>query len=196
MVKETIMPNDNGQHGLGLGSRTGTGRIWWPRGYASAAAAATALLAAAIWLSTMVHPSPALHDIALFAHVSFLILGFGAILVADYFFALWVLGRITFADALAGTSRLHPLVWSGLVGLVLSGTLLRPNLTSGITILKLGFVAALTLNGVQAMALSRRMSALDGPPPRRLLGRGVLASAVSQICWWGAVVIGFLNVNH
>ena len=57
-------------------------------------------------------------------------------------------------------------------------------------------VAALTLNGVQAMALGRRMSALDGVPPMRLLLWGGLTSAVSQICWWGAVVIGFLNVNR
>jgi hypothetical protein len=160
------------------------------------ATAATALLGAAIWLSTLVHASPALRDFALFAHLGFLVLGFGAVLVADYFFALWVLGRSTFAEAVANASRLHLLVWSGLVGLVISGALLSPNLTSGTTILKLGLVAALIINGVQAMALGGRMSVLDEAPPMRLLILGGLTSAVSQICWWGAVVIGFLNVNR
>jgi hypothetical protein len=54
----------------------------------------------------------------------------------------------------------------------------------------------LTFNGVQAMALGKRMSALGGLPPTRLLAWGGLTSAVSQICWWGAVVIGFLNANR
>jgi hypothetical protein len=188
------MPDNIGQprHGLGP-AYPDTGRPGWPRRYT---AAAITLLGAAIWVSTLVNPSPALHDIALFAHLGFLILGFGAILVADYFFALWALGRMTFTEAVANTSWLHPLVWSGLAGLVTSGALLRPNLTSEITILKLGLVAAITLNGVQAMALGRRMSAHIGVPSIRLLLWGGLTSAVSQICWWGAIVIGFLNVNQ
>lgn len=167
-----------------------------PRRYAAAAAAVIIMLGAAIWLSTLPHPSRALHDVALFAHLSFLVLGFGAVLVADYFFALWVLGRMPFAEAVANASRLHPLVWSGLTGLVISGTLLKPDLASGITILKLVFVAVLTLNGGQAMVLGKRMSALGGAPSARLLARGGLTAAVSQFCWWGAVVIGFLNVNR
>ena len=175
---------------------SGTDLSGRPLRYPVAAIAAIGMLGAAIWLSTLLHASPALHDIALFAHLGFLILGFGAILVADYFFALWVLGRTTFTDAVANTSRLHPLVWSGVVGLVISGALLRPNLTSGFTILKMVFVAALTLNGMQAMALGRRMAALDGTPPVRLLIWGGLTSAVSQVCWWGAIVIGFLNANR
>lgn len=166
-----------------------------PARYLTGAAAATALLGTAVWLSTLVRPTPALHDIALFAHLGFLILGFGAVLVADYFFALWVLGRTSFVDAVTSTSWLHPLIWSGLAGLVVSGALLNPNLSSGITVLKVCFVAALTLNGVQAMALSRRMSALEGTPPPRLLLWGGATSAVSQICWWSTIVIGFLNAN-
>ena len=191
------MPDHSVQprHSFGL-AHSDIGRPEWPRRYTRAAIAAIAVLGTAIWLSTLVHLSPVLHDVALFAHLGFLILGFGAILVADYFFALWVLGRTTFTEAVVNTSRLHPLIWSGLVGLVISGALLGPNLAYGITILKLGFVAALTLNGVQAMALGRRMSALDGIPPLRLLLWGGLTAAVSQICWWGAVVIGFLNVNR
>lgn len=191
------MPDHSVQsrHGLGL-AHSDIERPEWPRRYTRAAIAAIAVLGIAIWLSTLVHLSPVLHDVALFAHLGFLILGFGAILVADYFFALWVLGRATFMEAVVNTSRLHPLVWSGLVGLVISGALLGPNLASGITILKLGFVAMLTLNGVQAMALGRRMSALNGVPPMGLLLWGGLTAAVSQICWWGAVVIGFLNVNR
>jgi hypothetical protein len=174
--------------------RTGTG----PRRFTAAAADATAaaVLAVAIWLSATLRPSPVVHDIALFVHLSSLVLGFGAVLVADYFFALWVLRRLTFAEAVANTAHLHLLVWFGLTGLVASGTLLEPDLYSPTTVLKLAFVAILTFNGVQAMTLSKRMAAAaDGPPPR-LLARGAVITAVSQICWWGAVLIGFLNANR
>jgi hypothetical protein len=167
-----------------------------PRSYAITAALALTLLGLAIWLSTRLHPSHALHRAALFVHLGSLTLGFGAILVADYSFALWALRRSTFAEAVAGTARLHLLVWCGLVGLVASGILLGPDLSSGITVLKLVLVAALTVNGVQTMALSRRMSALGGDPPPRLLLWGVATSAISQVCWWGAIVIGFLHTNR
>jgi len=134
-------------------------------------------------------PSPLQHDIALFAHLGFVILGFGTVLVADYFFALWILGRSTFIEAVGHTTRLHALIWAGLTGLVASGMLLRPDLTLGTTLVKLGLVAVLTVNGVQASALSRHMTAIDGDPPWRLLVRGGITSAVSQVCWWGDLTV-------
>ncbi|GAA2376747.1 hypothetical protein Cme02nite_64440 [Catellatospora methionotrophica] len=160
------------------------------------AAVAIALLPAGVWLSAQVRPGPALHDVALFAHLGFLILGFGAVLVADYFFALWVLGRTTLAEAMANTSRLHLLVWSGVVGLIGSGALLRPDLGKGFTILKLVLVAALVINGTQAMVLDRRIRSLAGRPPVRLLLWGALTAVISQVSWWGAVVIGYLNTRR
>ncbi|SES40534.1 hypothetical protein SAMN04487818_112217 [Actinokineospora terrae] len=171
-------------------------RPLWTSRDTAAGVAAIALLVTAVCLSTVVRPSPPLHDVALFAHLGFLVLGFGAVLVADYFFVLWVLGRATFAEAVAHTARLHPLIWSGLLGLVASGTLLRPDLSSGATALKLVLVTTLTLNGIQATALGRRMSTLDGPPPVPLLLWGAATSALSQLCWWGAVVIGYLNTTR
>ncbi len=161
----------------------------------AAVTAATAALGAAIWLSTAVHPTPALREVALFAHLASLILGLGAVLVVDYAFGLWLLGRSTFLDAVAATARLHPLIWAGLVGLVSSGVLLKPDLASPTTVVKLGLVAALTVNGLHATTLGRRLSAVTGPPPTRLLIRGAATSAISQICWWGAVVIGYLKAN-
>lgn len=161
-----------------------------------AMAASIMLLVAAIWVSSVAHPNAAWHTIALFAHLASLVLGLGAVLVADYFFALWVLGRSTFAEAVRSTSRLHLLVWAGLTGLVGSGALLEPNLHAAATVVKLALVAVLTVNGVQVMELGKRMAVVAGPVPRRLLVRGGLTTAISQLCWWGAVVIGFLNANR
>jgi hypothetical protein len=40
------------------------------------------------------------------------------------------------------------------------------------------------------------MALLAEPVPFRLLVQGGLTTAVSQLCWWGAVVIGFLNATR
>ncbi|WP_410641541.1 hypothetical protein [Amycolatopsis sp. lyj-346] len=159
-------------------------------------AASIMLLIVAIWLSARVHLSPAWHDVALFAHLASLVLGLGAVLVADYFFALWALRRTTFAEAVRSTSRLHLLVWAGLTGLVGSGALLEPDLGSPATLVKLGLVVVLTVNGVHVARLGRQLAFVEEPVPARLLLRGGLATAISQLCWWGAVVIGFLNANR
>jgi hypothetical protein len=161
-----------------------------------AMSASIMLLAAAVWLSTQLRPSTAWHDVALFAHLASLILGFGAVLVADYFFALWALGRMSFAEAVHSASRLHLLVWGGLTGLVASGALLSPDLGSAATIVKLCLVGVLAVNGVHATVLGNRMALVDDPVPARLLVQGGLTTAVSQLCWWGAVVIGFLNATR
>ncbi|MEV6872958.1 hypothetical protein [Amycolatopsis sp. NPDC051128] len=161
-----------------------------------AMAASIMLLIAAIWLSARLHPSPAWHAVALFAHLASLVLGLGAVLVADYFFALWVLRRTTFAEAVRSTSRLHLPVWAGLTGLVGSGALLEPDLGSPATVVKLGLVLVLTVNGVHVVLLGKQMAFVEEPVPARLLVRGGLATAISQFCWWGAVVIGFLNANR
>ncbi len=163
---------------------------------ASAGCAAVVALGLAVWLSTLVHPGTSVREVALFVHLGSLVFGFGAVLVADYFFVLWAFGRIAFADAVASTTHLHLPVWSGLFGLMASGALLEPDLRAPPTVLKLTLVVVLTLNGVQAMLLSGRMGAGAGEPPHRLLVRGAVTTAVSQLCWWGAIIIGFLTVNR
>ncbi|WP_327327536.1 hypothetical protein OG735_37160 [Streptomyces sp. NBC_01210] len=135
-----------------------------------------------------------LHTAALFAHLACLVLGFGAVLAIDYYGALWLMGRKTLREVLDFTAPLHTLVWAGLFGLLLSGAFLHPDITSPLTCVKLGLVLILSLNGVQAGALHRRLRTLGGRPDgRSLLVRGAATAFASQATWWGAVVIGFLN---
>ncbi|MGW7256562.1 hypothetical protein [Streptomyces sp. NPDC054834] len=80
---------------------------------------------------------------------------------------------------------------------MLSGTLLHPDLASPLTRTKLALVLTLTLNGLQAGLLNRRMAQHAATPlPPRLMARGATTALISQICWWGAVVIGFRNSQH
>ncbi|BDM74107.1 hypothetical protein HEK616_75940 (plasmid) [Streptomyces nigrescens] len=174
---------------------------WWAVG--AAGLLAVLALTSCLWASAHLHPDPALHTAALFVHLASMALGFGAVLVIDYYGLLWLTGRCTLAEALTTADRLHTPVWSGLAGLVGSGALLHPDLGSALTRTKLALVLVLTLNGLQARVLARRLAgpaAIAHPEvpalrPRTLLW-GAATAAVSQLCWWGAVAIGFLSSRH
>ncbi|MFH8787550.1 hypothetical protein [Streptomyces roseoverticillatus] len=167
---------------------------WWT--VAGAALVVCAAWGAAVWVSGHLRVDASLHTVALFVHLATLALGFGAVLVADYYGLLWLTGRMSLRDALDGAGRLHTPVWAGLTGLVGSGILLHPDTSSTLTRVKLAMVLALSLNGLQAGLLNRRMAAARRPgarPPRRFLAWGAATALVSQACWWGAVIIGFRN---
>ncbi|MEV7725664.1 hypothetical protein AB0P15_13115 [Streptomyces sp. NPDC087917] len=167
---------------------------WWT--VAAGALAALLMLTAGLWCSLHLQTDATMHTAALFAHLASLVLGFGAVLSADYYGLLWATGRCTIAEVIGATSRLHVPIWVGLGGLVLSGLMLHPDLHSPLTLTKLALVAALTLNGLQAGLLGRRLeAAAEDPVGSKLLIWGGLTALVSQACWWGAVIIGFLNTN-
>ncbi|MFF7890190.1 hypothetical protein ACH40F_58125 [Streptomyces sp. NPDC020794] len=167
---------------------------WWT--VAASAVTACLALSACAWVSLHLHADPALHTAALFVHLASLILGFGAVLVADYYALLWMSGRCTLRETLDSTARLHVPIWSGLVGLVVSGAMLHPDLASNLTRTKLALVLILTLNGLQAGLLNKRMHGEATLLARRTLIWGAATALISQVCWWGAVVIGFTNSQH
>ncbi|MFD7256438.1 hypothetical protein [Streptomyces sp. NPDC059874] len=163
-------------------------------GPAAASVAVCAAWAVTTWVALHLRADATLHTVALFVHLASLVLGFGAVLAIDYFGALWLAGRKSLREVVDATAPLHLPVWAGLGGLVLSGAFLHPDLSSPLTCVKLCLVLLLSLNGVQASVLHRRLAALDGrPATRALLLRGALTGTVSQVAWWGAVAIGFLN---
>ncbi|MEU6862144.1 hypothetical protein ABZ924_02510 [Streptomyces sp. NPDC046876] len=166
---------------------------WWT--VSAAALVAVVVLTGALWCSAHVQTDHSLHTAALFVHLASLVLGFGAVLSADYYGLLWATRRCSFEEVLAATARLHVPIWAGLGGLVASGMLLHPDLGSPVTLVKIGLVLALTLNGLQAGLLGRRLEASGGEVGRGRLAWGGATALISQACWWGAVVIGFLNTN-
>ncbi|MER6063582.1 hypothetical protein ABT167_20795 [Streptomyces sp. NPDC001792] len=175
--------------------RLGLYDTWWT--VAAAALAACLGLSACAWISLHLRVDATLHIAALFAHLASLVLGFGAVLVADYHALLCLTGRCTLRDALNNAGRLHVPIWTGLAGLVASGVMLHPDFGSALTRIKLGLVLVLTLNGLQAGLLNRRMTqqGADAFAPC-FLAWGAATALVSQVCWWGAVVIGFRNSQH
>ncbi|MCA1677009.1 MAG: hypothetical protein LC799_34135, partial [Actinobacteria bacterium] len=151
----------------------------------------------AVWAATHLHADPVLLTGALFVHLIALIISFGAVLAVDWFALLWLLGRQSLVDLSKVSAAAHLPIWLGLLGLVLSGALLRPDLSQPLTWLKLVLVLLVTLNGLHAYAIGERLAQFQaGTVPRWLLRRAVGAASVSQLGWWGATVIGFLNVQH
>ena len=89
-------------------------------------------------------------------------------------------------------------VWVGLGGLMLSGTLLEPDLEQPATLVKMAAVLVLALNGVALTRWTHALARLPGSarfsslPTRARVGF-VGSAIVSQVAWWTAVIVGLMN---
>jgi hypothetical protein len=163
------------------------------------ATTATALVGGwvgAVALARHVHPSTAWRDVALFAHLAALVIGLGPVIVIDWLGMLWALGRRTLAEVTRTAAAVHGLIWVGFTGLVGSGTLLEPNTGAALTRVKLGLVLVLAVNGLHAHTLQPRLRAEWDAVPPDLLARAAATAVVSQLGWWTAVAIGYLNARR
>ncbi|GAB7044848.1 MULTISPECIES: hypothetical protein [Catenuloplanes] len=148
---------------------------------------------AVVVIAPRVAPPPEIRAGALFVHLISMLIGFGAVLFVDWSGILFLAGRHSFGDVLrTAESALTP-TWIGFTGLLASGALLHPQVTY-LTVVKLLAVLVVGLNGVYAGTVAARLSRHRGHrPPTPLLVQAGLATAVSQLAWWTAVIIGFLN---
>ncbi|MFI9235964.1 hypothetical protein [Streptomyces sp. NPDC053079] len=159
---------------------------------AVAAAGVCAVWAAAVWTAVHLRADPLLHDVALFVHLACLLVGFGAVLTVDWLGLLWLLGKRPLPEVLRTADAVHLPIWLGLAGLVGSGALLHPAPGSPLTQVKLGLVLLVALNGIHAWTLQPRLTGA-GTVSRGVLVRSAVTVLVSQVGWWGATAIGFLN---
>jgi len=157
-----------------------------------------AALVSAIVVSLFVPTDYALRPTVVALHVLSLVVSFGAVLVIDWHGLLWLAGRRRLTESTRLAAGAGPLIWGGLAGLIASGALLHPDLGSPLTVTKLVLVLAVAWNGAAMSALRRRMAQLPayvtpGNLPRRDWRLMMTATVVSQIGWWGAILIGFVN---
>jgi len=151
--------------------------------------------AAAIWLAMHLMADMTLHHVALFAHVAALIVGFGGVLSTDFQAVMWLMGRRSLADVIRFGGATHALIWIGLTGLVVSGSLLNPDFSQPLTRVKMALVLVVILNGLGALALHHRLGMGTRALSRRLLVRATALGMISQLAWWGAIFIGFMSTN-
>lgn len=163
---------------------------WAP--YVATGVALTGLGAAALWTAGHVGPDAALRTAALFVHLASLVVGFGAVLTVDWVALLWLVRRCELRDVLRQARHVHVPIWTGYAGLVISGVMLEPDLTNPITRAKLAAVLLIGWNGLLATWLHAR---LTEDPSRFHLGASTLTASLSQVGWWGAMLIGFVTAR-
>lgn len=155
-------------------------------------------LTASMALSQVIEVPRSVYLTATAAHVVALMAAFGAVLVIDWYGVLWVLGSRRLSDSLSVSAAVDPVIWIGLSGVLATGALLQPDLSSDLTRIKMGAVALVMINGVLAGRLRRHLRAQPADVqiwnlPPRLLTRLMMATMCSQLGWWSAIVIGFIN---
>ena len=153
------------------------------------------LILGAVFVSSTVQTPPLLHSIALFGHLASLIVGFGSVVGVDYFGLLWFLRRIPLETMLLQADRMSPLIWLGLGGLIVTGSLMEPQLGAPLTLIKMGCVVGVGIVGVLALSTKRTMLRQMPRVSASVLIRGLVLAATSQALWWSAVLIGFLNMR-
>ncbi len=131
-------------------------------------------------------------------HVISLTVGLGAVLSVDWYGLAWLIGRQRLPEVAGVAGGLESLIWLGLTGLIVTGSLLKPDLTSAITDLKLALVAAVLVNGLALRGVRERLTTRSPGTTFRFLPtadqwRLITGTTVSQIGWWGATIIGFIN---
>jgi hypothetical protein len=164
----------------------------------SAAAAAAWLLS--VTLSTAVHADTFVHHVAVVLHVLSMVVAFGAVILVDWHGFLWLIGRRDLAETIRLDGAATPLIWGGLAGMLATGVFLNPHLNNPMTDLKLAAVLVLSLNGIMLIPLMRRLARLTPDASFKDLAVGqrvhlLLCLVISQLCWWTAIVIGFINAE-
>jgi di/tricarboxylate transporter len=148
------------------------------------AAALCLVVAGTVLLGPVTVPT-AVREVALFAHLIALVVGFGAVVVVDWYALQWLASRRTLDEVLALAGAVTPLIWGGLTGLVTTGALLSPDTGSRLTLVKMGFVLAVTSTASAlrpyVVSSARRSSTVEAAArPRDLDRRDVAAVLVGR----------------
>lgn len=135
--------------------------------------------------------------VLLFAHLSALILGFGSVLVTDFYGMLWVFDRVRFPQVVRVSGVTEKIIWAGWFLMVGTGAglLALKGAIDNLMVMKIFFVALIGINGIPLHLLHERVRGYrDGDQIPDLVMFGLVFSlTVSQLGWWGAVSIGFLH---
>ena len=135
--------------------------------------------------------------IALFFHLTGLVLGFGSVLVTDLYGLLWIRDRARFPQLVRVSGVTAKFIWVGWGLMVAAGIplLILKGVIDNLLIVKLFFVVLIGINGVLLHVQHKRVRGYQegGDVPTLTLFRLSLALLVSQFAWWSAMLIGFLH---
>src|SRR5258706_6829310 len=109
--------------------------------------------------------------IFLFVHLACLILGFGAVMVTDFFGLLWALKKVPLSTVGEVAHHTEKLIWLGWSGLVVSGVglIVSKGYVDNLTMIKLFFVFMIGANGIFLHAIKKMSDRLGDKPLPPLL---------------------------
>ncbi len=140
--------------------------------------------------------------IFLFIHIVCIITAFGTVIFIDSAGLMWMLKKLKLSTVNTIAEVGQKLIWTGWVGLIISGTvlILFKGYIDQLTAIKLFFVGLVGLNGIYLHIIKKSSEHIQDNDelPILLRFRITLASTISQIGWWGAVIIGFVHrhISH
>lgn len=162
--------------------------------------AATGAWALSVGLSAALQVEGWPHQIGQVVHILAMVIAFGAIILVDWHGFLWLIGRRQLGETIRLDGAAGPLIWGGLLGMLATGVFLNPDLASPLTQIKLFSVLLLMLNGIFLIPLMRRLEHLPKTTrfadlPARKRNHMLVCLSVSQLCWWTAIIVGFINAK-
>lgn len=135
--------------------------------------------------------------ILLFFHLSFLILGFGSVIVTDLYGLLWIWDRIRFSQIIDVSGVTEKFIWTGWTGMVAAGIpmILMKGEVDNLMMIEIALVVLIGLNGIPLHMIQKKLQKYKNAEivPGIFIFRLSLSITISQIGWWGAVIIGFLH---
>lgn len=138
--------------------------------------------------------------IFLFIHLVSLVVGFGSVLVTDFFGLLWMRGRMKLSFITRVADVTQKLIWLGYGGMIASGLglIILKGYVDNLTKIKIFFVAMVGINGIFLHLIKKAFENMgdDEQVPNLLKFRMGLATFVSQLGWWGAILIGFVHRHY
>lgn len=133
----------------------------------------------------------------LVVHLIFLVVAYGSVLILDFIGLLWLIGRLGREKMLKLTAWAQPVIWTGLIGMLISGAMLGPDIARPLTRVKMGLVIALALNGLNLDALRARTKQLSEQSfwgsPNSYKAWSIVSILLSQALWISIVVVAAMN---
>lgn len=130
-------------------------------------------------------------------HILVLAIAYGSVVIVDVIGLFWLLGRIGRERMLALSKWAQPVIWSGLITMMISGALLGPDLTKPLTKVKMVLVILLALNGLNLDSLRKRTKQLSGQSfwdtPNNYKAWSIFSIALSQALWISIVIVAVVN---
>lgn len=155
-------------------------------------------MSASVLFGSALEPPRWVHLGALFVHLGAVIVGLGGAVVLELIGLQWMAGHRSLDEVRRTAQTVTPVAWIAIVGLLVSGAFLSPDLRDPPTVVKMVAVLVVAMNGVAMTRLTAalgRMPALTPFPalPARVKLWCVWTAVLSQSSWWTAVIIGMLN---